>query len=599
MNLHDVCGPCIAAVNPPIPVGYQQSIGYTTDASGTRRPVYATPVDRVLQVQAFSEKELAHLQALNIGGILRRVYANGQLASVIRNLEYGGDLLTFNDNLWLVVHVMEQWDTWCSVAVQQQSYDAEGGESGSGNGSIPNFSLMVTPLSTFAFFDADGGLDPGPMILRVQIIPNNGYLYGSSPIAVTLPQFDVDADWTTFSAIVDGVALTSTSSISGYVDENASANFVIALNGIQPGWGAESWQNVVLTAVDGGNHSAISNAFSIPLTKPVAEFSVSPNPVGTGVATQFTDESSQFPTSWLWDFGDSNTSTEQNPSHIYAVGGTYNATLTTSNPGGASAPVHQSVLVSGLYTIVVTPDAQEVHWDSEGNLLNGPIVLTVTINRSPGYVTPINMYFGAALTSWGADFSCTIDGTDINSFSSGYYGLEDAIYLTDVPDSFQIVATGSRQGWGLGNWDVTRGGTNFTGDNADGFVQSNTFNLVHDPFYFVSWYTIYNNISIYAPDVLFDGDGNQLNGTVMINVVPVVIGGYDPTTPISYNLPTDDLDWNDLTGGAPTSWTRPVANGMGFILIGPLSDWAYYFDQITSTDGTDTVTTNYLQITQN
>ena len=174
MNLHDVCGPCIAAVNPPIPVSYQQSVGYTTDASGTRRPVYATPVDRVLQVQAFSEKELAHLQALNIGGILRRVYANGQLASVIRNLEYGGDLLTFNDNLWLVVHVMEQWDTWCSVAVQQQSYDAEGGESGSGNGSIPNFSLMVTPLSTFAFFDADGGLDPGPMILRVQIIPNNG-----------------------------------------------------------------------------------------------------------------------------------------------------------------------------------------------------------------------------------------------------------------------------------------------------------------------------------------------------------------------------------------------------------------------------------------
>tara|TARA_R110002167_G_scaffold49412_22_gene144771 strand:- start:2607 stop:3497 length:891 start_codon:yes stop_codon:yes gene_type:complete len=41
-------------------------------------------------------------------------------------------------------------------------------------------------------------------------------------------------------------------------------------------------------------------------------------------------------TSWLWDFGDGTTSTEQNPVHIYIDGGYYTATLTASGDSGAS-----------------------------------------------------------------------------------------------------------------------------------------------------------------------------------------------------------------------------------------------------------------------
>lgn len=49
----------------------------------------------------------------------------------------------------------------------------------------------------------------------------------------------------------------------------------------------------------------------------------------------FFDLSANFPTSWLWDFGDGNTSVLQNPSHSYALGGTYTVSLITYNAFGS------------------------------------------------------------------------------------------------------------------------------------------------------------------------------------------------------------------------------------------------------------------------
>jgi PKD repeat protein len=42
-------------------------------------------------------------------------------------------------------------------------------------------------------------------------------------------------------------------------------------------------------------------------------------------------------TSWLWNFGDNQTSTEQNPLHIYAQPGNYNVSLTVTNGAGQTA----------------------------------------------------------------------------------------------------------------------------------------------------------------------------------------------------------------------------------------------------------------------
>lgn len=74
---------------------------------------------------------------------------------------------------------------------------------------------------------------------------------------------------------------------------------------------------------------------------PVAEFSANPTTVNTGGSVQFTDASTNNPTSWNWTFAGGNpaTSTAQNPSVTYATAGTYQVSLEVSNAEGNDTEV--------------------------------------------------------------------------------------------------------------------------------------------------------------------------------------------------------------------------------------------------------------------
>jgi len=67
----------------------------------------------------------------------------------------------------------------------------------------------------------------------------------------------------------------------------------------------------------------------------VAAFSADQTTITPDGSVKFTDESTNDPTSWSWDFGDGNTSSEQNPSHTYSSEGTYTVELIVSNDYGA------------------------------------------------------------------------------------------------------------------------------------------------------------------------------------------------------------------------------------------------------------------------
>jgi len=67
---------------------------------------------------------------------------------------------------------------------------------------------------------------------------------------------------------------------------------------------------------------------------PVAAFSASRTSAGYNAPITFTDESTGIPTSWYWEFGDGNTSTSQNPIHVYEVQGTHSVNLLATNAQG-------------------------------------------------------------------------------------------------------------------------------------------------------------------------------------------------------------------------------------------------------------------------
>ena len=103
----------------------------------------------------------------------------------------------------------------------------------------------------------------------------------------------------------------------------------------------------LITTNDGGSTSK-----SIPV---VVSSTVAGIPTASFTKTQtfgtlkvnFTDTSSQTPTSWHWDFGDGHTSSSQNPSHTYSAPGPYAVTLDATNDNGTGT-VSQGITVNPL-----------------------------------------------------------------------------------------------------------------------------------------------------------------------------------------------------------------------------------------------------------
>lgn len=115
----------------------------------------------------------------------------------------------------------------------------------------------------------------------------------------------------------------------------------------------------------------------------------------------FTDASANGPDTWLWDFADGNTSTEQNPSHTFAAPGAYNVCLTVSNAAGSN-------MTCQMVNPVFTPEANFTYVHDG----TGTVTFTDASSNSPN--------------SWAWDFGDGEASSQQNpnhDFASGIYDV--------------------------------------------------------------------------------------------------------------------------------------------------------------------------------
>jgi carboxypeptidase T len=107
------------------------------------------------------------------------------------------------------------------------------------------------------------------------------------------------------------------------------------------------------TTADGFYFDDFKVFYSIPTSNPPVASFTSPSSVCEGNTVNYTDFSTNAPTTWSWNFGDGTTSTQQNPTHTYSVSGSYTVSLTVSNSSGTNTTT-QNIVVNANPVVTLT-----------------------------------------------------------------------------------------------------------------------------------------------------------------------------------------------------------------------------------------------------
>ena len=194
---------------------------------------------------------------------------------------------------------------------------------------------------------------------------------GTAPLTVTFTDQSTNTPTSWQWDFGDGS--TSTQQNPAYKYNNAGT-YNVSLTATNNVGSDTKTQNNYITVASGG-------------TAPVADFTATPTSGTAPLTVNFTDQSTNTPTSWQWDFGDGGTSTQQNPSHTYNNAGTYNITLSVSNNYGNDTKTQNDY-------ILISNNAGELWSDNFDNYeLNlFPPNWTASGNGDQSYVTNENFY---------------------------------------------------------------------------------------------------------------------------------------------------------------------------------------------------------------
>ncbi|MEA3310681.1 MAG: PKD domain-containing protein, partial [candidate division WOR-3 bacterium] len=194
----------------------------------------------------------------------------------------------------------DNWDQPCYLV-----FFDDGAEPGAELGRKQVAAVEVGAFNWFDVSDLDITIESGSFYFAVENIVNDNpglALDGGAPphhVSWAYAVFDTDPEWLPFDSLDAGLGKPLGDSV----------DLMLRVKGVVSG-----------QALD-------------------ADFTADPRSGPAPLTVSFTDLSTGDPTSWSWDFGDTRTSTTQNPTHVYDTEGTYTVSLTVRNADGEDTEV--------------------------------------------------------------------------------------------------------------------------------------------------------------------------------------------------------------------------------------------------------------------
>lgn len=211
--------------------------------------------------------------------------------------------------------------------------------------------------------------------------PQEGTVFNQGEIVtITADAQDSDGAISMLRFDIDGVTKSETSS-APYVYNWPTADENIGQH------------QITVTATD-NQGASVTDQLSVIIQEaipaPVAAFTAS---IVSGIApvtVYFTDQSTNGPTSWQWDFGDGNSSDLQNPSHTYQNPGSFTVELTVSNSSGSATETKANYIV-----------LEEFFWNDVSNPLTGETWMDRNLGASRVAISSDDVEAYGDLYQWG------------------------------------------------------------------------------------------------------------------------------------------------------------------------------------------------------
>jgi PKD repeat protein len=184
-----------------------------------------------------------------------------------------------------------------------------------------------------------------------------------------------------------------------------------------------------------------------PPAPPVADFTASSTTITEGQSVDFTDLSTNNPTSWSWTFygGTPSSSTAQNPTVTYNTAGTYTVELTATNSGGSDDEIKSDYITvnpaGGITFETGTLSNVGSTWQTVTlqNTYTSMVVVCSTGLDNSSTLPAVVRVRNASGNSFDVKVQNPGDGSALSGYPVHYFVVEEGVY-TEAADGVKMEA---------------------------------------------------------------------------------------------------------------------------------------------------------------